>query len=64
MSVVVKADVGFWNFHVNLSLFPSGVKRNLDFTQIIPTPADVFVLWHNTNKVYMGKFACNKFYMS
>ena len=64
MSVVVEADLGFGNFCVNLRFFPTGVKRNLEFTQIIPTPVDVFILWHNKNRLSMGKFPSDKCHMS
>ena len=64
MSVVVAADVEFGIFCVNLGFFPIGVKRNLEFTQTIPTPVDAFVLWHIINIFFMVTFPCDKYHMS
>ena len=64
MSVPGEAGLGFGNFCVDLRFFPTGVGRNLEFTQTIPTPIDVFLVWHNINRLFMVKFLCDKYNMS
>ena len=61
---VVEDGVGFENSGVNLRFFPTSIKRNLEFTQIISTPVDVFILWHNINRLFMVKVPCDKYHVS